>query len=452
MGPDYSTPEISVPPGFGAGISAGSEVRLNAPLPGGWWSLLGDPTLDELIEAAAVANHDIRIGEARLREARAGRVAAGADLLPQLQFGGTAETREQSKNSPAYMGGDTRTDLFRAGFDASWEIDIFGGTSRRVEAAEARLAGAEAGRDEVIRLVLAEVALNYAELRGLQQRKNVLERNINVQRETVDFTQNRLTSGLGTELDVAQAQAQLLSIEAALPSLEAAINLRIFTLGSLLGENPASRVAQLRNYQPLPAIPQELFGAIPSEVLLRRPDVQRAERLVAAEVADIGVATADLFPRFSLFGGFGTESDTVDLLFDSDSLTWSFGPSLRLPIFQGNRLRANLEAQNAQADAALASYEQTIIRVLREVESALTEHAHERRTVRSLERAKEASDKSVQLAKTLYQEGLSDILTVLNAESLLLQVENDYSLSRTKEWTSLIRLYKALGGGWQGQG
>lgn len=451
VGPDYNVPEIAVAPEFGTGIPAESEVKLSAPLPGDWWSLLGDPVLDELIGAAARANHDIRIGEARLREARAGRVAAGADLLPQLQFAGTAETREQSENSPTFMGRDTRTDLFRAGFDASWEIDIFGGNRRQVEAAEARLAGAEAGRDEVIRLVLAEVALNYAELRGLQQRKNVLLRNIKVQRETVDFTQNRLTSGLGTELDVAQARAQLLSIKAALPSLEAAINLRIFTIGLLLGENPASRYEQLLSYQPLPPIPQELFTAIPSEVLLRRPDVQRAERLVAAEVADIGVATADLFPRFSLFGGFGTETDTFDLLFDSDSLAWSFGPSISLPIFQGNRLRANIEAQNAQADAALASYEQTIIRVLLEVEGALTEHTHERRTLQSLEKAKEASDKSVQLAKTLYQEGLSDILTVLNAESLLLQVENDYSVSQTREWTSLIRLYKALGGGWQSQ-
>ncbi len=452
VGPDYRKSEIALDPEFGAGIPEDSDLTMNAPLPGDWWALLGDTTLTELIEAAAAANHDIRIAEARLREARAGKVAAGADLQPQIQFGGTAETREQSKNSPTYMGGETRTDLFLAGFDASWEIDIFGGIRRRVEAAEARLAGAQAGRNEVIRLVLAELALNYVELRGLQQRKNVLERNIKVQRGTVDFTQNRLLSGLGTELDVAQARAQLLSTESAMPGLEAAINLRIFAIGTLLGENPASRLKRLQPYQQLPPIPEELFEAIPSEVLLRRPDVQRAERLLAAEVADIGAATADLFPRFTLFGGFGTEADTFDLLFDSDSLTWSLGPSMQLPIFQGNRLRANIEAQNAQADAALATYEQTILRVLREVESALTEHGHERLTVKSLEKAKAASNDSVQLAKILYQEGLSDILTVLNAESLLLQVENDYSLSRTKEWTSLIRLYKALGGGWQNQG
>lgn len=452
VGPDYRKTEIALAPEFGAGIPEKSDLDMNAALPGDWWALLGDGTLTELIEAAAAANHDIRIAEARLREARAGKVIAGADFQPQIQFGGSAETREQSKNSPNYMGGETRTDLFLAGFDASWEIDVFGGTRRRVEAAEARLAGAQAGRNEVIRLVLAEVALNYVELRGLQQRKNVLVRNIRVQRETLDFTQNRLQSGLGTEFDVAQARAQLLSTESAMPGLDAAINLRIFAIGTLLGENPASRLTRLRPYQPLPPIPAQLFNDIPSEVLLRRPDVQQAERLVAAEVADIGAATADLFPRFSLFGGFGAEADTFDLLFDSDSLSWSFGPSVQLPIFQGNRLRANIEAQNAQADGALASYEQTILRVLQEVENALTEHSHERLTVKSLEKAKAASNDSVELAKILYQEGLSDILTVLNAESLLLQVENDYSLSRTKEWTSLIRLYKALGGGWQNQG
>ncbi|MCG8641562.1 MAG: TolC family protein [Desulfobacterales bacterium] len=183
-------------------------------------------------------------------------------------------------------------------------------------------------------------------------------------------------------------------------------------------------------------------------MLLRRPDIKAAEKVLAAETADIGVATADLFPRISLLGGFGWESGASGSLLDTASQTWRLGPSIQWPLFQGGRIRANIDVQTAQAEAALARYEKAVLGVFQEVSTALADHSHERQTARSLKAAIVQSQKSVELSTALYQQGLSDILTVLNTEALLLRVEDEYALSQTREWTSLIRLYKALGGGW----
>ncbi len=456
VGPDYVAPETSVPEKFEPLLPERVTTDDQINLPGTWWELLGDDTLVELINKAAQQNLDIRIAQSRLRESRAGRRAAEAGQFPALGGAGVVSTQQQSENSPFFAdippqfgGNDAQTDLFQAGFDASWEIDIFGGVRRSVEAAEARYQAAEAGRNEVLRVVLAEVALNYAELRGLQKRKLVLENNIRVQQETLNFTRNRLESGLGTELEVSQASSQLLTTRSALPGIQAAIKLRIFQIANLLGEQPQSRVEQLMVYTPLPQIPDSLFSDVPSEVLRRRPDIMRAERQLAAETADIGVATADLFPKFSLFGGFGVESANVDTLFSSDSIAWSIGPSFSWAIFQGGRIRANIEAQSAQSERALAEYEKTVLNVLQDVNSALVSHSYERETASNLLAAARETRNSLDLSMTLYDEGLSDFLSVLNAEALLLLVEDRYTSSQTSEWTSLIRLYKALGGGWQ---
>ena len=457
VGPDYSPPQAFVSEKFDPLLPDGITVDNQVNLPGTWWELLGDETLTELIQQAVKQNLDIRIAQSRLRESRAGRKAAAADRFPAVGATGVISTQQQSENSPFFadippqFGGiDSETDLFQAGFDASWEIDIFGGVRRSVEAAEARYQAAEAGRDEVLRVVLAEVALNYVELRGLQKRQQVIERNIRVQQETLDFTRNRLNSGLGTELDVSQASSQLLTTKSSLPGIQAAIQLRIFQIATLLGEQPQSRFTQLMEYRALPLIPDSMFNDIPSEVLRRRPDIAQAERQLAAETADIGVATADLFPKFSLFGGFGVESAKIDTLFAGDSIAWSIGPSFSWAIFQGGRIRANIEAQSAQSERALTEYEKAVLNVLQDVNSALVSHSYERETASNLFAAVNETRNSLKLSMTLYEEGLSDFLSVLNAEALLLLVEDRYTASQTDEWTSLIRLYKALGGGWQG--
>ena len=456
VGPDFAPPEPNLPSAFNPPLPeiAGLDPEVRPPT--SWWKLLGDEDLSALMDKAATANLDIRVAQARLRESRAGRKTARAGYYPTVDAAGTVRAQRQSENSPfnpqlppPLPAADPASDLYQIGFDAAWEIDVFGGVRRAVEAADARLMAAEANRDDVIRIILAEVALNYIELRGLQQRKAVLERNIRVQQETLVFTQNRFESGLGSALEVSQARAQLLATEATLPGIEAAIQLRLFQINLLLGEHPGERRAALLTYRALPVLPGTLFTDIPSEVLRRRPDIRAAEQRLAAEIADIGVATADLFPKFSLIGGFGWESAAGSDLFSSASQFWRLGPSMRWPIFQGGRIRANIDAQTAQSEAALARYEKAVLKVLQEVNSALVDHGHERQTAQSLRTAMAESQKSVTLSTALYQEGLSDILTVLNTEALLLNVEDEYALSLTREWTSLIRLYKAMGGGWE---
>ena len=448
VGPNYSAPDLSVPEAFVQEWEEKPATISVADSPVLWWEILGDEILTELIGTAIEANLDIQIATARLRESRAGRSAARADFLPAVGADGTAAVQRQSENSPFYGGGDRETDFYQLGFDASWEIDVFGGVRRSVEAAGARESAAQAGLKDVTRTVMAEVALNYVQLRGLQKRKIVLLNNIDVQEQTLNFTRNKLISGLGTELEVSQTSAQLLSIKSALPELESGIRLRIYQISILLGEQPEQRYDQLITYRPLPQIPAEVFTDTPSDVLRQRPDIQQAEYVLNAEVADIGVATADLFPRFALFGDVGGVSTATENLFDGASRFWSIGPSFRWSIFQGGKIRAGIEAQEAQAQAALAQYEKTVLEVLREVNSALVEHGYERQKAQSLRAARRQSQNSVELSTTLYQKGLSDILTVLNTELLLLRVEDEYASSLTREWTSLIRLYKAMGGGW----
>lgn len=455
VGPDYTPPALETPKEFNAHLPADDRPDPAAPLPASWWTLLGDEALTGLIRKAAQANLDIRIAQARLQESRAAGRVAKAGYSPTIGTYGAASVQRQSENSPSFPklpapfpGTDPESDLYRAGFDTAWEIDLFGHVTRSVEAADARLAVAQAGRDDVVRVVLAEVALNYVELRGLQKRKAVLERNIRVQKDTLAFTRNRLDAGLGSELEVSQARAQMLSTKAALPGIEAGLRLRLFQITTLLGAHPGQSLQGLLAYQELPQVPDQFFADIPSEVLRRRPDIKAAEKVLAAETADIGVATADLFPRISLLGGFGWESGASSSLLDTASRTWRLGPSIQWPLFRGGRIRANIDVQTAQAEAALARYEKAVLGVFQEVSTALADHSHERQTARSLKAAIAQSRKSVELSTALYQQGLSDILTVLNTEALLLRVEDEYALSQTREWTSLIRLYKALGGGW----
>ena len=449
VGPDYLAPDLSPSQTFIAAQNADTSSVVVTESLGQWWELLGDEILSELIETAVDANHDIQIAQARLLESRAGKRAARADSLPSITAHGMNTSQSQSQNSPSYAGGDRETDLFKLGFDASWEIDIFGGVRQSVKAAEARENAAEASLNDVVRTIMAEVALNYIELRGFQQRKEVYQKNIDVQQRTYTFTRNRLISGLGTELEVSQANAQLLSNKAVIPGIEASIRLRILQICTLIGVRPEQRYDQLLTYRSLPQIPEKIFTTTPSDVLRQRPDIKLAERQLAAEVADIGVATAELFPRFSIFGGFGGESGSSGNLLDSSSRFWSIGPSFRWSLFQGGKVKASIKVQEAQADAALSRYEKTVLSVLQEVNGALVEHGYERQTALSLDMARKESKTSVQLSTTLYKEGLTDILTVLNTELLLLQLEDEYAISLTREWTSLIRLYKALGGGWE---
>ncbi len=449
VGPDYEAPDIQTP------AALGFETGPPTPLPPTWWALLEDPLMEELMQRALTNNHDLKIAQARLREARAGRQAAASTNYPTVGASGFAGRQRQSQNSPNIpplppgTPFEAESDLFRTGFDAAWEIDVFGGTRRSIEGADARSEAASARLNEVVRTILAEIALNYVELRGIQERQRTTLKNINIQEDTRAFVENRFQSGLGTELELAQALAQLRTTQAALPGLEAGIRARIYQISTLVGDSPGAWLDTLSAYQPLPDIPTAITRDIPSEVLRRRPDVQGAERTLAAETADIGAAIADFFPKFSLTGGLALESGESSSLFESASQTWSFGPGISWALFQGGRIRANVDAQEAQAEAALAQYEKVVLSVFQEVETVIVEHNRERETSLRLESALNETSRSVELSRVLYEEGLTDFLSVLDAEGRLTLVEDQYTQSKTREWTSLIRLYKALGGGWE---
>jgi NodT family efflux transporter outer membrane factor (OMF) lipoprotein len=421
-----------------------------------WWQTLDDPQLVHFIDLAVQNNFDLRIAVARVREVRAFRKGTAAGLYPRIDMAANFIRQRGSENafgpnpSLAQAGlGDLEGNVYQAGFDAGWEIDIFGGIRRAVEAADARLDAAIENRRDVLVTITAEVAIIYLELRGNQRRMAVAENNIRIQKDTLDFVEKRYRTGLGSELAVVQARSQLRATESFVPTLKAAIRAGAYQLGVLTGQMPAMALTELQSTKPLPLPPKLVPVGLPSDLLLRRPDLRRAERQLAASTSDIGTARADLFPRFFLTGSYGYDSTSLSDLFTWSSRTWSLGPTVRWPIFQGGRIRANIEATEARNEAALARYEQAVISALAEVESALAGYVEVQEERRKLAESVQASVRAVELAKNLYELGLSDFLTVLDADGRLTLVEDRLVVSEITMVTRLIQVYKALGGGWE---
>jgi NodT family efflux transporter outer membrane factor (OMF) lipoprotein len=432
-----------------------SQVVSEAPLVE-WWESLDDPQLVRFIELAVQNNYDLRIAVARVREVRAFRKNTAAGLYPRIAIATNYSRQRGSENAfgpnpkLAEAGlGDLEGNVFQAGFDAGWELDIFGGTRRAVEAADARLEAAIENRRDVLVTITAEVAIIYLELRGNQRRLAVAENNIRIQKDTLDFVEKRYRTGLGSELAVVQARSQLRATESFVPTLKAAIRSGAYQLAVLTGQMPGEALTQLQTTEPLPLPPKLVPVGLPSELLLRRPDLRRAEKQLAAATADIGAARADLFPRFFLTGRYGFDSASLSDLFTWSSLAWSFGPTVRWPVFRGGRIRANIEASEARNNAAVARYERTLISALAEVESALAGYVEVQEERRKLAESVQASARAVELAKSLYELGLSDFLTVLDADGRLTLVEDRLVVSETTLVTRLIQVYKALGGGWE---
>lgn len=339
--------------------------------------------------------------------------------------------------------------LFQAGFDASWEIDVFGRIRRSVEASEADLDAAIEARRNTLVTVLSEVALNYVQLRGLQRRLEIAYENIRIQQDTLDVTTDRLRAELGSELDVAQSRAQLETTRSAVPLLESSIRQSIYQLAVLLGEPPEELADKLDESAPIPPIPPQVPLGLPSELLRRRPDVREAERTLAAVTARIGVATADLFPTFLIGGNFGTSTADIRHFFDQRSFLWSVGPSVQWNIFQGGRTLANIEAERARQEQAMANYERVILIALQDVENSLVAYNSERVRYDSLASAVNASQRATLLSSELYTGGLTPFLNLLQAQASLFASQDQMIQSESSAITNLISLYKALGGGWE---
>ena len=343
------------------------------------------------------------------------------------------------------------TNIFQQGFDASWEIDFFGGKRHALEAATADVAGAgEARRDTLVSL-LAEVARNYGELRGAQRRLEIAGRNIEQQADTLHLTKVRAEAGLGTELDVERQVSQLAATKAIVPALESARQTSIHRLSVLLGEEPGTLTGELTESKPLPATPPVVPVGLSSDLLERRPDVRRASAEVAAASARVGVARSDFFPKITLTGSAGRQGTSYPGLTLGAGNFFAVGPAIKLPIFTGGRLRANMEASKQRLSQARLAYQSAVLRSLEDAENALTAYGRQQERREQLQASAQASREATGLANELYTRGLTDFLSVLDAQRQQLAIEDDLAQSDTAVVTDLVALYKALGGGWNGR-
>ncbi|MFH1019538.1 MAG: efflux transporter outer membrane subunit [Pseudomonadota bacterium] len=445
-GPTYQPPRPELPAAWsGTGAESASpagdeELRH-------WWTLFNDARLDSLIQRAVAANPDLRIAEARILQARAQYRLTTAAAAPAVGVSADYADSRRSENTGASNAGTTQ-DLFQTGFDAGWEIDIFGGARRAAEAAEARLAAAGENSTAVLISLEAEVARNYLELRGSQQRLATARLNLAGQEKTLALIRGRREIGIGNELEVAQAETQLAVTRAQLPPLANSAGQSIHRLALLLGLPPQSLAEELSATAPLPALPARLPETLPSELLRRRPDIRRAERQLAAATADIGVATAELFPRFSLTGLTGLQSTNLSDLLSTGSRYWTVGPTVRWPLFDGGRARANIALNQGLREEAQAAYEKAVLNALGEVEAALLAQARGEETRRTLAAAVAAGERAVELASGRYRAGLTTFLDVLLGERILYQSQDQLSQSEQQLAVNLVALFKALGGGW----
>jgi multidrug efflux system outer membrane protein len=457
VGPDYRPPDTLVPAAWSEARYDGIDTR--ATDLARWWEEFNDPELTRLVQRAMGANLDLRAAEARIREARALRRVAESGSWPTVDVSGAYSRSRTSENaiapssqasggSPFFRGSSNGEDLFRAGFDSSWEIDIFGGVRRSVEAADAVIDATIEDRRDVVVTLLGDIARNYIDLRGFQRRLAVTRNNLEAQQESLEIIRVRFQAGLVNDLQVAQAEAQVNSTAAVIPALEVLSKQAAHRLDVLLGIQPGELDAELSSGAPIPALPPAARVGLPSELLRRRPDIRRAERQLAAASAEIGVATADLYPKFSLSGVFGVNSVSASDWFSAPSRFWSIGPTISWPIFDAGRIRANIEVRNARQEQALTQYEKTVLTAFEDVENALVSYAKEQVRYRSLMDAVTANRRALVLADELYKNGLVDFLNVLDSQRALYSAENDLAQSEAAMATNLVALYKALGGGW----
>jgi len=446
VGPTYRPPPIAPPASWSEaqlGGTVDSAVQIVE-----WWKTFNDPELDSLIERAVEANHDLRIAEERLREARALRSGAVFDFGPTGDVSAGYTKQQRSENAQIFLG-PLRTDLYDAHFDAGWELDIFGGKRRALQSADAQFAAIEEDRRDVLVSVLAEVARNYVEVRGLQQQIAIARKNIEAQREVVELTRARFEGGLTSELDLRQAEALVATTQSQLPTMNTTLGQAAHRLAVLLGQEPGALIAELSTEGQVPATPPEVPVGLPSDLIRRRPDVRRAERQLAAATADIGVEMAELFPKFSLLGSTGLQSLQSSNWLGGGSAYWSAGPMATWRLLDFGRIRARVRAANARQAQALVAYEKAVLASFEEVENALLAYGNEQVRLDALNQAALANRGALDLANALYTRGLGDFLSVLDAERSLYQTEDQLVDSQRAVTQNLVALYKALGGGWE---
>jgi NodT family efflux transporter outer membrane factor (OMF) lipoprotein len=449
LGPDHEAPARPLPAEY---PRDGSALTSEPAELSGWWQRLEDPLLDELVMRATRTGLDLREALARVREARALRGVAAGELYPTVDGSLAWRRSGESENTPL---GEfvPDTSITSGGFDAAWELDLWGRVRRSVEAADAELeATVEDARDAAVTLA-AEVARTYVELRSFQRRLALAQRNVELQEQTLSLVGARHQAGLVGEIDVAQARTNVATTRSRVPALEAGLRAAENRLAVLLGEAPGALPPELAERlaaeSPIPVPPLAIAVGVPADLLRRRADVRGAERALAAETARIGMAEAELYPQLVLFGNLGLAAEEPSDLFEHDSGVFGIGPSLRWNLFDGGSRRANVAAQEARSEQALVRWEQTVLRALEESENAMTRFVREQQRRGALLEAAAQARLSVELARAQYTEGLSDFQAVLVSERALAELEDELASSEAGVATHLVALYKALGGGWE---
>jgi outer membrane protein, multidrug efflux system len=452
VGPNYVAPASHTPPRFAEAPASADGAQSSAG--DAWWRNLGDPVLESLVREALVSAPDIAEAQARVREARALSGFAEAGEFPIANAGGLYTRNLGSDNvptgvPPGGLGPGAHSNLFQAGFDASWEIDVFGGQRRAIEAAHANYQAAAEDRADVVLTLIAEVARDYIELRGAQRRIEVARKDLAIERDLQTLTQSLLSAGLAAQQDVLRAQAQVADIEAAIPALIADERAAGYRVAALVGRPFTETLAALASPEPIPHAVNDVPVGLPSDLLKRRPDVRAAERRIAAANARIGVATADLYPHFSLIGAAGFESLDFSAFFSGSSGYYQVGPGITWRIFDAGRVRFRILAETARTDAAAAVYQRSVLDALRDVETALVAYANAQSRRTQLAAEANADADATHLAMVLYERGLESFLAVLDAERALYAADDALALSERDTALALVALYKSLGGGWQ---
>jgi multidrug efflux system outer membrane protein len=446
VGPNYKRVEPDTPKNWHAQMSGGLVAGPPDPISlAGWWKTLNDERLSSLMERAANGNLDLQEARSRVREARALRGVSRAELFPTLDADASAAKGRSSEN----IGVGRDFELYAAGFDAGWELDIFGGIRRRVEASQAELEAEIAGMNDVLVSLMAEVALNYIEVRTFQARIAVAEANIKVQEETYSLNLSGYEAGIIDELPVQQSLYNLENTRSLVPSLEEGLSAAKNRLAVLIGEHPGSLSRELAGNGLVPVPPLSVAVGVPADTLRQRPDIRQAERILASQTARIGSATAELYPSFTLSGTFGVESIATGNLFDWASRTWSFGSSALMKLFRSGAIRQNIEVEDARLEQALIQYRSAVLGALEEVENALVAYAKEQSRRDLLKSAVSAAQLAYELAKDRYLAGLVDFNNVLDALRALQVFQDNLAQSEGAVTSNLVRLYKAIGGGWE---
>jgi NodT family efflux transporter outer membrane factor (OMF) lipoprotein len=474
VGPNYHAPRTQVPPGFDSEWVPGSTAAATQPSAkptsrpidiAHWWQSLDDPELNALVDRAIAGNFDLKRAVSRLQQARALDYAAGGGTVPGIGAvpsinmsagagrGSGTNTARGRVDAPLHAGTNTnglQEITHVAGFDAAWELDLFGRYSRELEAVRADTQAAYEARNEVLISVVADVVRTYTDLRARQLRLEIARENEMAQSDITRRVRLKFQRQIGRELDVALAETQLATATAEIEPLEASIGQAERQLAVLLGLYPEQLRAELERPTPLPSTPPRVSAGMPIQLLRRRPDIRRSERELAAATARIGVATADLFPRVAITGGAGFQGQGLGRTPVQNSMVWSIGPTFYWPFLDFGTLDALVQVQDYRTRELFLGYQQTVVTAVREVDDALSNYAAQQSQLSDLANAVEASQRAARLAQQGWNIGLVDFLYVLDAQRQLYALEDRYAIAQASLVQQFVLLYKALGGGWEG--